>query len=115
MSAPAFSHPLVAKILSEIERDECAARDAIGWDNGSRWEGQPIGWVRYVRRYPPYRVFLRCKADRKILAQHTRAEDYPWLCRVCREEGQNLDCTYPCDLIRLLAEGYGIDEFEYRA
>lgn len=58
-------------------------------------------------------VLRRCAADRKILALHPQADPpYLWMCDLCRDEGQNLDCTYPCDTLRLLAEGYGITDQE---
>ena len=69
---------------------------------------EDIIWKPDVMPYGDAAVLRRCAADRKILDLHPQAEDYRWLCALCREEGQNIDCTYPCDTIRLLAEGYGV-------
>jgi hypothetical protein len=43
---------------------------------------------------------------RRVRTAHAPAPPpYNWLCQMCGDEGQHMDCTYPCDTLRLLAQG----------
>lgn len=53
-------------------------------------------------------VLRRCAADRKLIALHPQDPELGWLCQLCGGEGQNIDCTYPCDTLRLVADSYGV-------
>lgn len=45
-----------------------------------------------------------------VIGMHVQAEPpYLWLCALCRDEGQNLDCTYPCDFLRVYGERWASD------
>lgn len=43
---------------------------------------------------------------RQILNLHQPADPpYAWMCATCGEIGQERDCTFPCDTLRVLAQG----------
>lgn len=46
-------------------------------------------------------------ALRQIVLMHDQGkEDWAHVCALCGIEGQDIDCTYPCDTLRLLAMAY---------
>lgn len=60
------------------------------------------------------RWLAECDAKRRIIALHPQADQpYAWMCGTCGEIGQEMDCTYPCDTLRLLALPYA-DRLGYR-
>lgn len=68
--------------------------------------------AEHIASNDPDAVLRRCEADRKLIELHSQSAELGWLCALCGGEGQNLDCTYPCDTLRLVAAGYGITEEE---
>lgn len=49
-----------------------------------------------------------------VIRLHTRANArFTSMCGMCGDEGQNFDCTYPCDFLRVYAERFE-DEPGYR-
>lgn len=50
----------------------------------------------------------------EVVAMHTRGEEH-WAhaCGYCGDEGQGIDCTYPCDTLRILAMPFvGLEGFD---
>lgn len=46
----------------------------------------------------------------RVIVRH-HVPDHPpldWACQLCGEPGQVIDCTYPCDLLRVFANMYGV-------
>lgn len=65
--------------------------------------------AEHIAYNDPAAVLRRCAADKALVALHPQeSTDRRWECELCGPEGQNIDCTYPCDTLRLLATGYGI-------
>lgn len=123
---------LVRLILAAIEADEKLAREAADdvqaeeWLDGGKF-GESVypkdvsGYVacgpydfmswelrQFIARHDPASVLRRCAADRKLIALHPQDPELGWLCQLCGGEGQNIDCTYPCDTLRVIAESYGV-------
>lgn len=48
-------------------------------------------------------ALAQCEAHEKLLDLHPQSSELGWLCALCGGEGQNIDCTYPCDTIRVTA------------
>lgn len=81
---------------ARLGETELAAREAYGWDTGSREAGQPDAWVRFWRSYPPARVLREVERDRQIMALHE--ENAHRDCALCRDE---VDAGWPCRTVRL--------------
>lgn len=65
--------------------------------------------ARFIADNDPSSVLRHCAADRELVALHPReGTDRRWECELCGPEGQNIDCTYPCDTLRLLARAYSV-------
>lgn len=65
--------------------------------------------AEHIAHNDPAAVLRRCAVDKALVALHPQeSTDRRWECELCGPEGQNIDCTYPCDTLRLLARGYGI-------
>lgn len=43
-----------------------------------------------------------------VLNLHRQDPELQWMCTVCGDEGQTMDCTYPCDTIRVIADCLGV-------
>lgn len=81
---------------------------------GGRWAGESSVFdstedALHIVHNDPAAVLRRCQADRELIALHPQDAELGWLCQLCGGEGQNIDCTYPCDTLRLLAGSYGVD------
>jgi hypothetical protein len=126
---------LVSRLLAAITETEEIAIGAAEWFGESATPGSAPSW-RYVEvghiwndrdgdiaddvmgrhadhiaLHDPASVLRRCEADREISELHRKADPPEiWLCVVCGPMGQTIDCTYPCDTVRLLARGYGLTE-----
>ncbi len=63
---------------------------------------------RYVgpRTEAERQLLRQCTRDRRIIEVHRPGDD--GLCVACGLDGQNEDCTFPCDIIRNRARGYGV-------
>jgi hypothetical protein len=57
----------------------------------------------HIAHHNPSDVLARCEAHEKLLDLHAQSTEHGWECSLCGPEGQNIDCTYPCDTIRVLA------------
>lgn len=64
------------------------------------------GAGEHIARHDPRSALARCDAFEKLLELHPQSSDLVWTCELCGSEGQNIDCTYPCDTVRLLALSY---------
>lgn len=60
----------------------------------------------FAARFDPQAALAQCEAHEKLLDLHPQSSDLGWLCELCGGEGQNIDCTYPCDTIRTVALAY---------
>jgi len=124
---PMTAPDLVRQILAAIEETEQMAtmvpEDRREWRTGELgYEGyvvmdgkgdrvvfsEQLGVDHHIARHDPASVLRRCAADRKLVELHRQSSELGWLCELCGGEGQNIDCTYPCDTLRLVADGYGI-------
>lgn len=132
-----MSADLPQLILAAIEATEQDAQAAAKF-GGATWSVEPftpsspdalpaVVWVvdeaedgmamvngdaraRHIVRNDPDAAVRRCAAHRKLIALHPQDPELGWLCQLCGGEGQNMDCTYPCDTLRLIAESYGVTE-----
>lgn len=49
----------------------------------------------------------KIRSHHRVVQMHQRdSGPNGHLCQVCCFEGQNLDCTYPCDFLRVYADKY---------
>lgn len=121
-----MSADLAARLLAAVEETERIANAATGgaW-TAYRNRGVFAGvldrdWVAgtdpadatHIARHDPAAVLRRCASDRKILALHEPVTGFSGQqCTVCvgcwaTEEGED----WPCETLRLLADGYGLDD-----
>ena len=102
---------LVSRVLAAIQAKEEKARKVQNL-------GVLLDWPRrngkatlraFLEDNDPASVIEGCEADRELVALHRQeGTDRRWECELCGPEGQNIDCTYPCDTLRLRARAYGI-------
>lgn len=71
-----MSDDLVAFLRARLDEVEFRAREGLGWQTGSRYEGQPQGWVDYLRTAGnPQFVLAQVAAGRAILELHKPDRD----------------------------------------
>lgn len=106
-----MSDDLTTRLLAAIEEVEHAARAAGGYYDDHVDEACDA-CAGHMVRHEPAAVMRRCQADRKIVALHCVSSDSLSRpeCRTCvgnwtTETGED----YPCETLRALAEGYGLE------
>jgi hypothetical protein len=105
-------HQLLAKI-AQVEEDARAAYEEVGDARKHATGGVRLrnleAWWTHASNHPPSAALAMCAAHKEIIADHTQGHDsLIGLCVVCGIDGQNIDCTYPCDTLRRLARAYGV-------
>lgn len=78
---------------------------------GGRWGGEASVFdsnadALHIARHDPRAVLAQCDAHEKLLDLHPQSTELSWLCELCGGEGQNIDCAYPCDTLRVTALAY---------
>jgi hypothetical protein len=68
---------------------------------------QSMADAMFIADNGPDEILHRCATDREMLALH-HPDPHDGLCNTCGLDGQNLDCTYPCDTIRVLARAHRV-------
>ncbi len=128
VSAEGPSRPAPAELLrAAIEETERTASAVASGSWSAYLEGGDDGWAVessdgalsftvgdqamawHAALNDPRAVLRRCAVDRKLLALHAPC-DYNMGCAVCDgEDYVSGRATYPCETVKLLAEGYGLD------
>lgn len=57
----------------------------------------------HIALWNPHATMTLVRGLRRLLALHHTDEE-TGLCRTCGLDGQELDCSYPCDTVRVLAQ-----------
>ena len=72
---------------------------------GQPWPADLDPFLHWVLQ-APVTALAQCDAHEKLLDLHPQSTELGWLCELCGGEGQNIDCTYPCDTIRVTMLAY---------
>ncbi len=95
-------------LRARLDEEEWIAKEALGWQTGSRYEEQPRAWVRHSECHTPARTFAEVEVKRRILDLHREVEDPQEMQTYCSEcdLGRDKYPYYPCTTLRLLAVLY---------
>lgn len=64
---------LIDFVTKIIDQDDYKAQRALGYETGSRYEGQPPLWVYHARNWSPIRVRSEVETDRALIAAYSAA------------------------------------------
>lgn len=120
---------LPARLLAALDQLEFVAKQAAGYQTGSRLEGQPPAWVAHAGTWTPLSTLELIKAHREIVELHLvcqadaplawkRLEDAAATSRreyykaELEAEAADARLLLSAHIVEVIARGYGIDPDE---